>query len=70
MNYSGFDRENWRPRTRIEHNTPAFGMQNFTTATAIEDAESKANCRYSELLHLPYFNAYYWHNLVAYNLIQ
>ena len=27
------------------------------TATAVEDAESKAGCRYSELLRLPYFDA-------------
>ena len=27
------------------------------TATAVEDIESKAGCRYSELLQLPYFDA-------------
>ena len=24
MDYSGFDRQNWRPRTKAEHNTAAF----------------------------------------------
>lgn len=57
MDYSGFDRDNWRRRTRTEHNTAAFSMRNLTTATAIEEAESKAGCRYSQLLRLPYFDA-------------
>ena len=47
MDYSGFDRENWQPRTRAEHNIAAFAMQNLITATAVEAAESKAGCRYS-----------------------
>lgn len=41
MDYSGFDRENWHPRTRAEHNIAAFAMQNLITATAVEAAESK-----------------------------
>ena len=40
-----------------EHNTAALSIKNLMTATAIEDAESKAGCRYSELLRLPYYDA-------------
>lgn len=57
MDYSGFDRHNWRPRTRAEHNSAAFSIKTLNTATAVENAESKAGCKYSELLQLPYFDA-------------
>lgn len=55
--YSGFDRDKWVKRTRETHNTNAFRINNLTTVTAIENAESAAGCRYSELLMLPYFDA-------------
>ena len=57
MDYSGFDRENWQPRTREEHNDDALALKKLTTTSAVEHAERKAGCRYSELLRLPYFDA-------------
>ena len=55
--YSGFDRQKWTERTREIHNANAFRINNLTTVTAIENAESSSGCRYSELLMLPYFDA-------------
>ena len=57
MDYSGFDRQNWRPRTREDHNVDAFAAKDLTTASAVEKAASTAGCRFSELLLLPYFDA-------------
>ena len=57
MDYSGFDRHNWCPRTQAEHNSAAFSIKTLKTASAVEGAETKAGCRYSELLRLPYFDA-------------
>lgn len=57
MDYSGFDRQNWQPRTHAVHNTAAFTIRGLRTATAINSEESKTGCRYSELLLLPYFDA-------------
>ena len=55
--YSGFDREQWEKRNKDAHNRKAFEINNLITITAIEQAESAAGCRYSELLLLPYFDA-------------
>ena len=57
MDYSGFDRQNWQPRTRTEHNAAAFAIRDLRTASGINSEESKTGCRYSELLLLPYFDA-------------
>ena len=57
MDYSGFDRHNWCAHTRAEHSSAAFSIKSLKTATAVEDVESKAGFRYSELLRLPYFDA-------------
>lgn len=57
MDYSGFDRCNWKERTWQEHNAAAFSVQRLNTLTAIENVESRSGCRFSELLLLPYFDA-------------
>ena len=57
MDYSEFDRHNWHPCTRAEHNSAAFSIKTLNTATAVENAESKAGCKYSELLQMPYSDA-------------
>ena len=54
IDYSGFDKQNWH---QAEHNSAAFRIKNLQTITAIEDAESNAGCRYSELMQLPCFDA-------------
>ena len=57
MDYSGFDRYGWKERTMRDHNAKAFSIQTLNTVTAIESAESRNGCRFSELLLLPYFDA-------------
>ena len=57
LDYSGFDRPNWRSRSLAEHNAAAFDLRNKTSLAELERAESLAGCRYSELLLLPYFDA-------------
>lgn len=42
---------------RQAHSTNSFRINNLTTVTTMENAESTAGCRYSELLLLPYFDA-------------
>ena len=56
MDYSGFDRNSWRKRTKDEHVSDAFRIKNMDTLSAMEKAESDAGCRYSELMLLPYFD--------------
>lgn len=57
MDYSGFDRQNWRSRTSAEHKAAAFAIKQLRTLSAIDNAESEAGVRFSELLCLPYFDA-------------
>jgi len=55
MDYSGFDRENWPPRTGQKHREDANSLLACKTKTELE--ESKLGCRYSVLLKLDYFDA-------------
>lgn len=57
MNYSGFDRHNWTFRSNESHRRAVQELKQYTTRTALEEAESRLGCRYSELLKLPYFDA-------------
>ena len=57
MNYSGFDRNNWPPRTGARHANDACSLLNMRTKTELQKAESDLGCRYSPLLKLPYFDA-------------
>lgn len=57
MDYSGFDRENWKARSGLEHLQLASEVRNMKTQSDVQKAESKAGCRYSCLLKLPYFDA-------------
>lgn len=54
--YSGFDRENWTPRSVEKHRSDVSKLANEVTKTKIEAAESKYGVRYSVLLELSYFN--------------
>ena len=57
MNYSGFDREKWPPRSGPKHANDAKSLLNMRTKTDLMKAESELGCRYSALLKLPYFDA-------------
>ena len=57
MDFSGFDRENWRQRTGAEHKLLASRLQSKVTKSERDEAESASGCRYSVLLELPYFDA-------------
>ena len=57
MNYSGFDRSFWHPRTNIVHRKNVDDITKCNTKTGKATKESKFGCRYSILLDLPYFDA-------------
>ena len=57
MDYSGFDREHWIPRTCACHREDTLKLQNITTKAELSRLESEMGCRYSELIRLPYFDA-------------
>ena len=57
MDYSGFDRESWIKRTNRQHRQDALALAQSTSKSALQRNESKAGCRYSVLLELPYFDA-------------
>ena len=57
MDFSGFNRENWKYRTAIEHRTLATRLLSTTTKSERDAAEASSGCRYSVLLELPYLNA-------------
>ena len=57
MDYSGFERESWPPRTGKRHREDAETLLACNTKKELEGSESKLGCRYSVLLRLPYFDA-------------
>ena len=57
LDYSGFDRHNWPPRTGTEHKRTSLSLLNATTLSELEKKESESGCRYSVLVKLPYFDA-------------
>jgi len=56
MNYSGFDRADWIPRTGTSHRKDAEELLLCSTKTELKRKESNLGCRYSSLLKLPYFD--------------
>ena len=56
MNYSGFNRSTWPPRTVESHRINIQRIQQFKTKHAQMVLESKLGCRYSVLMQLPYFD--------------
>lgn len=54
--YSGFDRDNWVPRTSSDHRSHCQQVMNETTKSGIRKMESKYGVRFSVLLSLPYFD--------------
>ena len=57
INYSGFDRSLWPPRTNITHRKNVEEIIKCNTKTSRAKRESDFGCRYSILLDLPYFDA-------------
>ena len=55
-NYSGFDRENWRPRDDHTHRLLAREYLKKTNRSQQKQFESQHGFRYTELLRLPYFD--------------
>lgn len=56
MNYSGFDRSLWNPRTEKQHRKDIQDIQHAHCKTKQRELESEHGCRYSYLLELPYFD--------------
>ena len=56
VDYSGYDRENWIPRTVQLHRQQCRDLMKETTKTGMRNAESTLGVRYSVLLSLPYFD--------------
>ena len=54
--YSGFDRNDWRPRVMSSHRSIANRAKSATTRSGQEKIEHEACVRYSELLRLSYFD--------------
>ena len=53
MDYSGFDRHNWRPRSSEKHKKDAMAIRKLQTLSTTVKAESQAGCWFSELMNLP-----------------
>lgn len=60
-NYSGFNREQWTPRTLADHNKHINEAKAAKTQTAHERIERKIGARYSQLLRLKYFDVVRYH---------
>ena len=56
IDYSGFDRENWTPRSCRLHRSHCQEILQETTKSGMRKMESKYGLRYSVLLDLPYFD--------------
>lgn len=54
--YSGFNRNDWIPRTNVLHRAQAHLIKNCKLKTKREQLESKYGTRYSVLLQLDYFD--------------
>ena len=56
LDHSGFERENWIPRTNTQHRDNVAVLSQCTSKSALRQKESELGCRYSTLLELPYFD--------------
>ena len=57
LDHSGFERDQWTPRTNSSHRRDVEKMAECESKTALERMESELGCRFSILLNLPYFDA-------------
>ena len=56
LDYSGFQRENWIPRSDTSHRQNVRKLRQCKSKSALRKMESELGCRYSVLLELPYFD--------------
>ena len=56
MNYSGYDRSTWPPRSVEKHRSDVRLTLSENTKTKQRAKEAELGCRYSVLLQLPYFD--------------
>ena len=54
--YSGYNRDNWPVRTANQHRLDCNDILKENTKSGIRSKESEVGCRFSILLHLPYFD--------------
>lgn len=57
MDYSGFDRDSWSPRSAAEHRQVCQRLLSCRTKKDKHDIESNTGYYYSVLLKLPYFDS-------------
>ena len=57
MDYSGYDRRNWKYRIDESHRQDVSNLLNCKSRNELKNLESSLGCRYSNLLRLPYFDA-------------
>lgn len=56
LDYSGFQRENWIPRTNLSHRQNVNKLSQCKSKTELLKQETELGCRHSVLLILPYFD--------------
>lgn len=56
LDYSGFQRNEWTPRTNDGHRKDVLQLKNCKSKTELAQKESELGCRHSSLLDLPYFD--------------
>ena len=56
IDYSGFNRNSWPPRTVSEHRSVATQIRRAGTLAEVEHIESRSGYHYSALLSLPYLD--------------
>lgn len=56
MDYGGFERDSWPPRSALEHRQVCHKLLNCNTKKDQHEIESSTGYRYTVLLQLPYFD--------------
>ena len=56
MDYSGFNKDTWCPRTQVKHRQDVETIMGCKTKPERKRAESMLGCRYSSLLKFSYFD--------------
>ena len=56
LDYSGFDRDAWIPRSMEQHLLAIHELESARTPTEVQQVIKKNGVRYSKLLRLPYFD--------------
>ena len=56
VDYSGYNYEEWRPRSGAEHKAKGIATLKANTKTELQALESEEGVRYSELFRLSYYD--------------